>query len=200
MKNPKAVKIIKEDVVYQDFLQVRKFHLQHELFEGGMSDTISREVLTKSHIVAVLPYDPIRDEVVIIEQFRAGALASENPWLIEIVAGIADADETIEQLAHREVQEEAGLTIEALIPFYTYWVSPGASNELVHLFCAKIDSSHAGGIHGCKGEHEDIRVSVISSHQAFEYVRTGKIINSLSIIALQWLELHRDELIKKWRV
>jgi 8-oxo-dGTP pyrophosphatase MutT (NUDIX family) len=89
----------------------------------------------------MLPYDPQRDEVVLIEQFRVGALGkTDNPWLIELVAGLIDKEEQPEEVAHREAQEEAGLVIGALWPMTKYFPSPGGSNEFVHLYLGRCET------------------------------------------------------------
>ena len=149
--------------------------------------------------VCVLPYDPQRDSVVLIEQFRVGALdKSRNPWLLELVAGLIDKDEQPEEVARREAMEEAGLTLGALWPLSVYYPSPGGSDERVHLFVGRCDSVGAGGIHGLEEEGEDIRVHVLSFEDALARVRDGRIDNAASIMALQWLALNRDEVRGLW--
>lgn len=185
------VQILDRKTVYRGFYQVEKYQLRHQLFQGGMSDSFERELIIRYPVAAALPYDPVRDEVVLIEQFRIGALEDpHSPWLLEVVAGILTGEETLEELARREVWEEAGLRTDILRPLYRYWVSPGGSQEQVSLFLAKVDASQAGGIHGLANEHEDIRVRVMRSAEAFAAVRDGRINNATTIMALQWLELH----------
>lgn len=125
---PSAVDIVRREKCYQGFYQLDRLHLRHELFAGGMGNEISREVFVRHDAVCMLPYDPQRDEVVLIEQFRVGVVGKTgNPWLIELVAGLIDKDEQPEQVAHREAQEEAGLDISALWPMTKYFPSPGAA-------------------------------------------------------------------------
>ncbi|MEZ0197918.1 NUDIX domain-containing protein, partial [Pseudomonas qingdaonensis] len=108
---PKGFEIIERANCFQGFYKLDKLRLRHELFAGGMGREISRELFVRHDAVCVLPYDPARDEVVLIEQFRVGALDKvANPWLIEMVAGLIDKDEQPEEVAHREAEEEAGLT------------------------------------------------------------------------------------------
>ena len=150
--------------------------------------------------VCVLPYDPQRDEVVLIEQFRIGAMGrTGNPWLVEMVAGLIDKDEQPEEVAHREAEEEAGLTFSALWPITKYFPSPGGSTEFVHLYLGRCDSSGAGGVHGLEEEAEDIRVTPWAFEDALQAVRDGKISNAASIIALQWLALNRAEVRGLWQ-
>jgi ADP-ribose pyrophosphatase len=195
----KDVKILSIEPVYKGFYRVEKYLLRHPLFAGGWSAPFTRELITRYRVAAALPYDPVADKVVLIEQFRVGALEDEtSPWLLEMVAGILTTGESLEELAKRETTEEAGLTAEELMPICDYWVSPGGTNERVALFCAKVDASHAGGIHGLADEHEDIRVHVFSSEEAFSMVRSGRINNAATIIALQWLELNLKKVQNKW--
>ena len=196
---PSAVDVVRREKCYQGFYQLDRLHLRHELFAGGMSNEISREVFVRHDAVCMLPYDPQRDEVVLIEQFRVGVLGkTANPWLIELVAGLIDKDEQPEEVAHREAQEEAGLTISALWPMTRYFPSPGGSTEFVHLFLGRCDSRGVGGLHGLVEEGEDIRVSVWAFEDALQAVRDGRISNAASIIALQWLALNRVEVRGLW--
>ncbi|WP_313741090.1 NUDIX domain-containing protein [Pseudomonas sp.] len=196
---PKAVEIVQREQCFKGFYRLDKLRLRHELFDGGMSREITRELFVRHDAVCVLPYDPQRDEVVLIEQFRVGALGkSSNPWLIELVAGLIDKDEEPEQVAHREAEEEAGLTFYALWPMTRYFPSPGGSDEFVHLFLGRCSTEQAGGVHGLEEEGEDIRVQVWSFEDALQAVRDGRIGNAASIIALQWLALNRAEVRGMW--
>lgn len=196
---PAAVEIVRRENCYQGFYRLDRVHLRHELFEGGMGREISRELFVRHDAVCVLPYDPLRDEVVLIEQFRVGALGKvQNPWLVELVAGLIDKDEQPEEVAHREAEEEAGLTFSALWPMTRYFPSPGGSDELVYLYLGRCSSEGAGGLHGLEEESEDIRVRVWSFDDALQAVRDGQIANAATIIALQWLALNRDEVRGLW--
>ena len=89
------VEIIEKTVCYEGFFRIERYRLKHRLYNGSWSGEIVRELFERGHAAAVLPYDPVRDEVVLIEQFRVGALAAPGgPWLMEIVAGVIDGDET----------------------------------------------------------------------------------------------------------
>lgn len=196
---PKAVDIEKTEPVYRGYFQINRYTLRHGLFAGGMSGTITREVFERGHAVGLLPYDPVRDEVVLIEQFRIGAyVAKMEPWLTEIVAGIIEDGESPEDVARRETLEEAGLTISELLPMCRYVVSPGGTSESVRVFLGRVDSSHAGGIHGLNSEDEDIRVTAMPWRDARKLLDDGKITNALGLIALQWFALHHDEVRRRW--
>jgi ADP-ribose pyrophosphatase len=198
---PRAVEIVERANCFKGFYKLDKVHLRHELFAGGMSREISRELFVRHDAVCVLPYDPLRDEVVLIEQFRVGALGKvDNPWLIEMVAGLIDkASEEPEEVAHREAEEEAGLSISALWPITRYFPSPGGSDEYVHLYLGRCSSEGAGGLHGLEEEAEDIRVRVWSFDDAMQAVRDGQICNAATIISLQWLALNKDEVRGMWK-
>ncbi len=181
--------------LFEKYFRIDEYHVSHELYAGGFSPVFTREIFERGAVVAVLPCDPVRRKVVLIEQFRAGALHdSESPWLIECVAGVIEAEETAVDVARRECLEEAGCEIERLEPISRYYVSPGGTTEDCTLFCAIVDSEGLGGIHGLAEEHEDIRVIVIDAEQAFAWVREGRVRSSATIIALQWLELNLDRL------
>lgn len=189
----KDVKILNQDTVYNGFFRMEKYHLQHTLFAGGWSSEITRELFVRNNCVAVILYDPNRDEVVLIEQFRVGAAQNpiNTPWLIEIVAGIIEDGETPEDVARRESIEEAGCEILELIKINTFYLSPGGSSEKITLFCGFVNSENIGGIHGLADENEDILVRTVSFSEAYEMVLTNQIDSAIPIIAIQWLALRR---------
>ncbi|WP_305405914.1 ADP-ribose diphosphatase [Photobacterium leiognathi] len=192
------VDILAKETVYQGFFKMVKYRFRHKLFAGGWSGEISREMFERGHAAALLPYDPITDEVVLIEQFRVGAMAGGcEPWQLEIVAGMIDhQDESAEDVVKREAVEEAGLTVAELEKVTRYLSSSGGCSEMLDIFVGTVDSTQAGGIHGLAEESEDIRVHVVSREQAYEWVESGKIENAASIIALQWLQLNYSRLQK----
>ncbi|WP_189404234.1 ADP-ribose diphosphatase [Alteromonas halophila] len=194
------VEILNIEPVYDGFFTMQRYQFRHKLFDGGWSDTVTREIFERGHAVAVLPYDPVTEEFVLIEQIRIGALATAStPWLIEIVAGIIDEGETAASVCHREAMEEAGITLENLTKALSYLSSPGGTSERLHIFVAQTDASAAGGIHGLDNESEDILVHRVAEHQALEWLESGHIDNAASVIALQWFFLHKTSLLEKWR-
>lgn len=199
MNRDDDVEVVEREACFRGFYQLDRLHLRHRLFAGGMGKLINRELFVRHDAVCVLPYDPQRDCVVLIEQFRVGALdKSVNPWLIELVAGLIDKDEQPEEVARREAVEEAGLELAELWPLTQYYPSPGGSDERVHLYVGRCDSCGAGGVHGLEEEGEDIRVLVWSLDEALAALDDGRIDNAASIIALQWLALNRDKVRERW--
>ena len=199
MNRDDDVEVVEREACFRGFYQLDRLHLRHRLFAGGMGKLINRELFVRHDAVCVLPYDPQRDCVVLIEQFRVGALdKSVNPWLIELVAGLIDKDEQPEEVARREAVEEAGLELAELWPLTQYYPSPGGSDERVHLYVGRCDSRGAGGVHGLEDEGEDIRVLVWSLDEALAALDDGRIDNAASIIALQWLALNRDKVRERW--
>ena len=194
------VEIVSRGIAYDGFFKLEKYRLRHQLFKGGMSDEISRELFERGHAVAVLPYDPLRDELVLLEQFRIGALAdSRGPWLTEIVAGMIEHGETPEQVAKREAIEEAGCELLELLPILDYYVSPGGTSETIQLYCGLVDTSKVQeGIYGLDEEHEDIRVVKVNFEQAVAQLEQGQINSAAPIIAIQWLMMNRDTLRSQW--
>ncbi|WP_370301540.1 ADP-ribose diphosphatase [Alkalimarinus coralli] len=193
------VKLSPRERAYDGFFKIDRYRLSHKLFEGGWSKELQRELFVRDHATCVLPYDALTDQVVLLEQFRIGALGqNQSPWLLELVAGINDEGETPEAVARREGREEAGIEFGELKAICQYLVSPGGTNEKIYLYCGQVDASTAQGVHGLDHEGEDIKVHVVPALQAFEYVANGQINNAASIIALQWLQLNRDTLIAEW--
>tara|TARA_R110002073_G_scaffold9242_8_gene47852 strand:+ start:82 stop:690 length:609 start_codon:yes stop_codon:yes gene_type:complete len=193
------VEVLEKETCFESFFRLERYHLRHRLFNGDWSQPIVRELLERGDAAAVLPYDPVRDEVILIEQFRVGAIAAaDGPWLIEIVAGIIETNETAEDVVKREGVEEAGCVITNLIPLYNYLVSPGGTTERMHLYCGKVDASQASGVHGVLEEGEDIKVNVVTLDHALSLLKSGKIIAASAIIGLQWLALNRDHVRTLW--
>lgn len=193
-ENP-TIDILNRETEFQGFFRLDSYRLRHRLFNGEMSRELHRELFERGHAAAVLPYDPVRDGVVLIEQFRIGALEAEGgAWLIETVAGIIESDESPEEVVRREAVEEAGCILQAVEHICDYLVSPGGTSETISLFCGVVDATGVEGIHGLADEGEDIRVEAVPFATAWEWLEQG-IINSASpIIALQWLALNRDRL------
>ena len=181
-------------ILYNGFFKIHQYSFQHALFAGGESDVVHREILERGDAVAVLPYDPVAQKVVLIEQIRIGAMRSkQSPWLLEVVAGMIDKDESKEQVAIREAEEEAGLTIQRLIPMTSYLSSPGGTTERLYLYLGVVDSTGVSGIYGLAEEQEDIKVHVFEYSQAIELLNQGIIDNAASVISLQWLALNKSD-------
>jgi ADP-ribose pyrophosphatase len=199
MKPGRKVDIIEAKTVFQGYFRVDAYRLRHSLHRGGMSGEIRREVFERGHAVSVLPYDPARREVVMLEQFRIGAYAAgTDPWLMEVVAGIIGEGETIEEVARREVKEETGLEVRDLFLAARYLASPGGTSESVAHFVAWVDASGAGGIHGLDHEDEDIRVVPMPVSDALALLDDGRPDNAQALIALQWLALHENKARARW--
>lgn len=194
------VEIIAREMCYRGFFSVDVYRFRHALFNGEMSGEVRREIFERGHAAALLPFDPVRDEVVLIEQIRIAAYdTSDSPWLLELVAGMIEEGETVEEVARREAIEEAGLTVGRTKKFIRYLASPGGTSERTSLLVGEVDATTAQGIHGLVDENEDIRVHVVSREQAYQWVEEGKIDNAASVIALQWLQLHYQDLRHEWK-
>jgi ADP-ribose pyrophosphatase len=197
--DPRVV-VLEQTVAYDGHFKIIRYRLRHRLFAGGMSPALTREVFERGHAVAVLPFDPARDQVVLIEQFRAGAFGVvDDPWLLEPVAGIIERGESAPEVAKREAAEEAGLELLDLVPACTYFTSPGGSTETCRVFIGLVDAQRAGGIHGLVDEGEDIKVRVVEFDRALEELGGDRVHAATTLIALQWLALHRAELAERWR-
>ena len=194
------VEIIARETLYSGFFSLELYRFRHRLFNGEMSGEVRREIFERGHASVLLPFDPVRDEVVLIEQIRIAALdTSETPWLLEMVAGMIEEGETPEDVARREAEEEAGLKVGRTKPVLSYLASPGGATERSSILVGEVDATIAEGIHGLADENEDIRVHVVSREQAYQWVKEGKIDNAASVIALQWLQLHYQDLRNEWK-
>jgi ADP-ribose pyrophosphatase len=196
---PSAVEILERKTVFQGYFRMDRYRLRHETFAGGMSAPIVREVLERGHAAGVLLFDPRRDAVVLIEQFRIGALAAgRDPWVIEIAAGMVEPGEAPDAVARREATEEAGVTVRRMVPISDLLLSAGVLSETFVLYCGEIDAGAAGGLHGLAEEGEDIRAELVPVRTALALLRTGRIANAPAVIALQWLALNRRRLRREW--
>ena len=195
----KEFEIIDHEILYSGFFRMEKYRLKHTLFAGGWSNEISREVFSRGCGVGVILYDPITDQVVLIEQIRAGALKNpQRAWLVEIVAGGVEFGETAIEVAYRETLEETGCKLQALHFINEFYTTPGGVSERISLFCGKVDSTQISGIHGLDHEDEDILVHCVDFNKAYQMVENNEIESAIPIIAIQWLALNKQKIIEKW--
>ncbi|WP_306331678.1 ADP-ribose diphosphatase [Vibrio injensis] len=193
------LQIVSKQTLFQGFFRMVKYQFKHRLFQGGWSGIIEREMFERGHAAALLAYDPQRDEVVIIEQIRVGALEHQQPWQKEIIAGMIEVGEEAQEVVRREALEEAGISVGRLEKITSYYPSSGGCSEKLDVYIGEVDTTQAGGVHGLDSEGEDIKVHVLSRQQAYQWIKDGQIENGASIIALQWLELHHQQLQSQWR-
>jgi ADP-ribose pyrophosphatase len=194
------IEILDSHTGYDGFFELKRFRLRHSLFTGGWSAEIERERIERLQAASVLLYDPSLDQVVMIEQFRIGALEQgQGAWLLETVGGLIESGEGAEEVARRETREEAGCILLDLVPICDFYVSPGTATERIHLYCGRVDSSQAGGVFGIEEEGEDIRVEVLPAERVIGELYGGRINSTSAIIAVQWLAMHREQLRRRWR-
>lgn len=193
---------------YDGFFTLDGYQVSHPLYQGGQSNMVSRELLERGDAVVVLPYDCKTNEVVLIEQFRIGAYGAherdklanktpQSPWLIECIAGMVDKNRSAIEVVHAEAKEEAGIVLTQVQSVMNLFSSPGGMSERVEYFVALTDSTKAKGIHGLDSESEDIRVLRVPFDKACAWIDEGKINNASTVIALQWLQLHKSEFLQR---
>ena len=188
----KEWKILEREVAFSGFFNLVRYRIEHTLFGGGISAPIEREILHRGHAAAVMPYDAATDSVLLIEQFRAGAMhVGDNPWLLEFVAGMVEDGESSEQVVRREAREEAGIELQQVHFINQNYPSPGGSAETIDLYWASADLSGAGGVFGLESEGEDIRATVHPFDEAMSMLDEGKINNSVTMLLLLWFDRYR---------
>lgn len=196
---PERVETLAMDPLYRGYFGATRYTLRHQTFAGGWSPVITREVFERGHAVAVLPYDPVRDEVVLIEQFRAGALAAGwNPWLIEVPAGMIEPGEAPEAVARRETAEEIGLEVGRLDFIAHILCTPGGSSETLAVYCGEVSTQAVCDHGGLADEHEDIRVFAMSADNAVALLDQGALDNASTVLVMQWFALNRAKLRARW--
>lgn len=189
----KDVVINKISTLYQRFFKLDEYQVQHALHQGGTSPILTREMFDRGDAVVLMLYDKVRDSLIMLEQFRPGALNRDySPWLLEFVAGMYDEQESAVDVAIREAKEEANIDLNAddIRPVCRYLSSPGGMNEQIDLLLGLVDSSQAQGVFGLPEEGEDILLHVVEREQAMALLAQGKITNAATIIGLQWLQLN----------
>jgi ADP-ribose pyrophosphatase len=193
------VRVLDEQTAWSGHFSMRRLTLQHRRFAGGWSDPVVREVFERGDAVAVLPYDPRTDSLVMIEQFRPGAMRGDNsPWMLELIAGVVEMGENDEDVVHREAMEEAACVLSDLVPIATVFPSAGACTEQVRLFCGRVSKAAIGGLHGLQDEGEDILVHSVARADALQMLADNCIPNGHTLIALQWLHIHGESLRERW--
>lgn len=182
---------------YADFFAVEEYHLRFRRFDGGQSPVVKRAVFMASDAAILLPYDPLRDAVLVIEQFRAGPYArgDQAPWPLEPVAGRVDPGETPEEAAHREAAEEAGLVLHRLERVSGSYPSPGSTSEYFHIFVGLCDLPEgARATRGVASEDEDIRSHILPFAQFQDLLDRDLLTVGPLVLAGHWLVRHRARL------
>ena len=194
------VELLREETLHQGFFQTVRFHLRHRLFAGGWTASLNRDVVLHGKVAAVIPYDPVRDSVVLIEQFRNGIYAAGDPqpWSVSIAAGVIEPGESATEMARRETLEETGCTVGRLEEALTFYSSPGGSSQHVTLFCGEVSAEGVGGYYGVAEEGEDIRAYEVPFSEAVRMVDQDTFDNAISIVGLQWLSRNHKSLRKRW--
>ena len=183
-------KIINKKNLYSGFFSLNKYEFIHQKHDGGWTDTVDREIFSGAHVATLLPYDPIKKEIILIQQFRAGVLSRyDENYLFEIVAGIIDEDENPEQTAIRECFEETGCEVSKIHFIQSYFPAPGSSESYYHLYLGEIQAFDGERIKGLENENEDILVKSFKIEEVRQMLKEKKIMNGLTLVALQWFFL-----------
>ena len=183
-------KIINKKNLYSGFFSLNKYEFIHEKHNGEWTSTVEREVFSGAHVSTLLPYDPIKKEIILIQQFRAGVLSRyDENYLLEIVAGIIDEGENPEETAIRECFEETGCQVKKIQHIQSYFPAPGSSESYYHLYLGEIQAFDGERIKGLEKENEDILVKSFKIDEVRQLLKQKKIMNGVTLIALQWFFL-----------
>ena len=193
------VRILERSPLYDGHFRMSRLTLEHRCFDGSWSESLKRELFERGDAVGVLPYDPVSDSLVLVEQFRPGAIRGDcSPWMLELIAGVVEEGEADEAVVHREALEEAGCELSDLMPVASYFPSAGACSEHVRLYCGRVRSAQVGSIMGLQTEGEDILVHEVARTDAMKLLAANQIPNGHTLVALQWLALHVDTVREQW--
>ena len=194
MSGSRDFQILERQQVWHGFFSAEKLKLRHSRFAGGEL-VCSRELWVQHRAVSVLPYDPITDRVLLVEQFRAGAIdAPEGPWVLEAVAGMIEGDDDIVATVLREAEEEAGLQLRNLEKVGEFMSSPGCTTERVYMFLGLADLPEQGAVFGLAEESEDILTHIMSFDDAMAGLADGTILGITALVGLQALAMRRPGL------
>jgi ADP-ribose pyrophosphatase len=183
-------KIINKKNLYSGFFSLNKYEFTHKKHDGEWTGTVDREVFSGAHVSTLLPYDPIKKKIILIQQFRAGVLSRyDEDYLYEIVAGIIDEGENPKETAIRECFEETGCEVKKIHPIQSYFPAPGSSESYYHLYLGEIQAFDGERIRGLEKENEDILVKSFKIDEVRQMLKEKKIINGLTLVALQWFFL-----------
>ena len=200
------VVIESEETVWQGRFALQVVGFRQRRFDGAMSGVRRWELLRRGRAAAVLPYDPVRDLVVVIEQFRLPAYAAGlPPVMTELAAGLVDGDDTPEATIRREAVEEMGLELGAMERIGDFLLTPGGCDELCTLFAGRVDLAGVDigadglmGTHGLASEQEDIRVRALPAAHVIGQAVAGAYPNSVASLGLLWFAARREWLRAKW--
>jgi len=184
---------------YHGFFKLNEYQLKHKLFSQKQSNSFTREVFERGDAVVVMLYDPKKDTLLLLEQFRPGVLrANETPWMLEFVAGMFDDNESPVDVAIREAKEEANIELkpDSIKFIMKYFSSPGGMSERIYLYWATFNSSKvsSGSVYGLADENEDIMLHLVSRNDALSLLTNGKVSNAATVIGLQWLAINYQSL------
>ena len=188
-------KISNKKKLHDGFFKLHEINFTHKKHDGNWSSELKREIFSGAHVATVLPYDPIKKRILLLKQFRPGLLKrKEDPIVIEIVGGVIDKGETPAEAAKRECEEETGCVVKKLKDIYSYYPAPGSSESYYHLFLAEIDAFEGERIMGLENENEDLLVNSYDVQLVKNLLKEKKIINGVTLLALQWffLEYFKD--------
>jgi ADP-ribose pyrophosphatase len=192
------------ETVWNGRFPLQRVVFRNRRFDGKLSGSRIWELWRRGNAAAVLPYDPITDQVVVIQQFRLPALAAgQDPIMVELAAGLAETGEAPETIVRREAVEEMGLAVGRLHRIGTFVLTPGGADEACTLFAAHVTVPPTGpngliGYGGLASEQEDIQVRAMSASVAIEAAIAGSYPNSVTTIGLLWLAARRDWLRREW--
>jgi ADP-ribose pyrophosphatase len=191
-------KISQTKELFNGHLNLEQVTVKYKQFKTeDFGREVERLMIVKPPAVAVLPYDPVSNQIVLIEQFRIGAITQKSPWILEPVAGVVEEGDDLIATAKRELLEETGCEAQDLMHVMDYMSSPGISQELVHIYCAKVTAPLSEQYCGLDSECEDIKVRSFDASKISDLFCNSNN-NAMLVVCLQWFLLNKDELRQKW--
>lgn len=188
------------ETVWNGFFKIDRLKISHDLFKGGKSEEMVRELFRRGNSAAVLPWDPVTDRVLLIRQFLIGSHEAGRPNRpLQVIAGMVEPGHAAADTARREAMEEAGCALQDLLPAQAFLPSPGGSSEYIETFLAVCDLEGAGGHFGLVTEHEDIMAVAMPAREAVELLDAGEIEAGPAVVLLSWFARKHAELAARYQ-
>jgi nudix-type nucleoside diphosphatase (YffH/AdpP family) len=185
------IRILDEETLSQDWGTLSKVTFEARERNGAWRRH-AREVYDRGNAACILLYNAGAGTVLLVRQLRIPVIKADpgdDPWLIEVCAGLLEGDAP-EACARKEAEEETGCRPRHVRHLFDAYMSPGSVTEKLSFFLGEYrpeDRVSAGG--GNAHEGEDIEVLELAFTEALAMAADGRISDAKTILLLQALTM-----------